>query len=1199
MRLSRWNILLFALAGAVGIVLLMGIPLPDAGRGGVDPRTGRRILTAWDRLERARRDGDARIALSNLRDIRRIESSELVERAIVALEAELSVPPKADAVAARRLLELGQDVPKLVAALRRLMHDTEVAAATERFFAPLDADPSRFLGGDGPDGLARALSRRLRSSGEPPALSAFVSVVDRFTRAGRTRARQRWLLRGLAAWPRSAQLRDRLVATYLANHAVEAAAAVQFAVPSERADDAAYLERTVELARWIAAPRREADALEKLARLRDERADHERLLELYALLGEPSKGVAHALYLAKSVGDLALRERAALLAIEDGQVESGLDMLVSMTDQAADAVRWYERIARIAERNFAFDRAIESLQAGRRLAPDDAAVAAHLEALLRRLDRPESLATLLEARISRAPGDLKVLRGLHELVSLLLGLGHEDRARRLLARVVAAKRDPRAFFAALPDLDAAGARGLARYAAQAAAGVDAGMLAGIVQRLRPLLDHAEFRDVAWRLVRRFPDEPIAIALERELIDWLEDPRERARCAGRLARRRSEDEALIRFWIDRASWAGDSVAEREARNALLRLAPDDSDNFDRLVQAMFASGDPERALELVRAHVSRPGVTVDQQLRGAEVLFRESRLTAARVFYAAALEREPRNAIALLRLGQIDSWSKNPASAVGFLERRLAVTDADRPRVEFYLGEALYSVGRGREANPHFESALARMRAVGEPTSEQRSMIARMLVRLGHVREALPILSELVRAEPRNAELELDYADALRVVADLDSARVRVAGVLERRPGHERALRLAAAIERDAHDFVEAARFLERALSLHGADAELLAELGAAHEQVGEWFDARAAYRRWRTLQPASFDAGASAWRLESDLAAVLAPRFEYRWAGAHDWVSEARLYAARLVDRDRTRISFALGRARFAGRAAMVAGGQRTVTAHATLFDAALHRRVGERGVFGLGVAAFPGVPGNAPVAGWASFRWDLPGAQAALAARIDVNALLTDPAALPALGGRRHGVELDAYQALGERIFAGVQLAARRLFLDPDAGARVSSTQIGAGVSLGYRFVRGDVATAGRLLPDRPPGVSAAPFLDREPEPARQTQVLGWIALESQALASGRGLADLVPIAARADSASLVGSLDRHMAAGLGVGAEAGIGVGLRGEGSVWHVAVAGTWRPAPSTEFTLGAGLGNSIAQTGLSGEVGRLWLQCVLRW
>ena len=123
---------------------------------------------------------------------------------------------------------------------------------------------------------------------------------------------------------------------------------------------------------------------------------------------------------------------------------------------------------------------------------------------------------------------------------------------------------------------------------------------------------------------------------------------------------------------------------------------------RLINALFAADELEEAVTLLEQRASLPGTTLEDKLRVAEQLFGGSHFDRALRFYMAVLDVEPENAAALLRVGQIRSWTNDPRGAIPPYDAMLLLSPrvAGRDEVVSALSPFVEAIGEDlmRSAN---------------------------------------------------------------------------------------------------------------------------------------------------------------------------------------------------------------------------------------------------------------------------------------------------------------------------------------------------------------------------------------------------------------------------------------------------------------------------------------------------------------------
>ena len=753
----------------------------------------------------------------------------------------------------------------------------------------------------------------------------------------------------------------------------------------------------------------------------------------------------------------------------------------------------------------------------------------------------------------------------------------------------------------------------------------------MLERLVPFLHREEFRQIAMRIALRALEDPKARGIIVRILEFEPDPVARLEAA-RLLYEELEHPWLLRLWAERAAWADDVASELAARIELDRVANDDLENLQRLAELYEAAERPADAdslletarrlrrpqVEALRSFGPEPSVdgmisprrsncskrvqrdpesTLEQRLEVAEMLFGREKSDQAIAFYRAVLTEDASHPLALLRVGQILSWGNDALAAIPYLERRLQVSDELRHEVEFYLGEAYWATERNDEARRLHSSALAAFEKIEGANATQRAMTARMLVRFGRYADAIPKFATLVREQPDNEHLRLDYADALLATKEIDEAAKEIDHVLVSAPNHRRGLRLHARERAERGELRDASEALEQTLEVHGPDAGVLADLANVFDRSGEFAAALDANRRWVILREGSHEARTEEQRRFEALADRAVLQIEHAWAG--DDSSLSSFAQASTVLEEDLRLAAALGHASYSGRAAAIANGAADVDSDVVHIDVAAIRRASQLLQYGVGIEAFPGAEGDLPIAAWAGLQLIHPSPFWSAELRVFVNELLVAPVAAVGLGGRSHGIQGQAFRELEGPWWLSGAASLRSLSLDHAAVGRPRDTQIEGSVTLGYQVVEGRARVADRHRRRRVPLSPGSPFVSLDPLRENDTLVQFWATWQTSRLLDDGELARLIPIARRSDYLIAGGSLHRHLSNGLGAGLEAYVGTELHGLGEVWGVDARVTWRPRERLELSIGFGIGRSFGGTNSGSDAGRIGLQGVLHW
>jgi len=1222
MNLTRWSLVVFGIVAALFIALLMAIPLPYLGERGVDPRTGKRIRGPEVILYQAKRFGDATRALSHLEYYAHRSSDSLrIDHALAILRRELEAPKRAE-VDKRRLRELAKGPHgAFVSYLKDLENDAAIARATETFFnlGPIDGEAP------GPDATAHELFRQP----EKRDCESCLQLAKRFTAVGRTRAAMRWLLRAYETHPDNDELQLYLIDRYIAAHRLEEAYAVTIQGLHGHEHDAEFWKRRATLASWLGAPADEADALEHYLKLHEDLDARRRLVDIYPFLGVPERAVPHAILLSAGANDLSENERAALLALESGELGEGVELLEKLAERSEDPIQWRKKIAALYVQNLDLDRAItvyEQLLAK----TGDREIEKTLEGLYRRTDKPAKLLALLRRQLARNPMNFWIR---DQVLNLLTAAGEHEKARKLVREAAALSQSPQTFYDRLVQYDTAGVEGLADRAWKMAFSpeLQASDIRAALESLRYFVDRPEFRDVALLLSLRFPKADGVKQFRLLIIDRAETDHERAVLAEELAICYPDDLEVLRAWRERAAWAGDREAEIRARERILEVKPDDSENrfaladlymldnepklaiahwrelierdgvrspaVDRLSSYLINAGKVDEGLKLLEERASDPNATVEERLIAGEQLFFRQKLGQALVYYRAVLSKDGDNRTALLRLGQIHSWTNDPRGAIPYFEHALSVATGQESLIHFYLGESYWAIGEFDKARSQHALALEQMNNDPDPSVDAASRLARSLTRLERFKEATPLYRKLIAEDPENEDLLLDYAEALIGEGDLTRARSLVDRVNDLDPNNRRLLRLDGQLAKLEGNYESSSTSFESSISLHGPEAGVYADLGIAQELTGDWKQSLDSYSRWFQLQE-NETAEISMHRLRDALSNHVALLFtEHRVAD--DLARETAVHGSLLLDKERTRLGLGLGRAKYNGRAAAVGSGLVDVTEDLDTLDLSFDRRIYGANRIAAGATLYSGKNTGDSVGGWAAVHLEGSDPYWLLEARGYADEVFKSPTAAVGLEGRASGFEMRGFRMFDQRFWLGTSMRVENLEITPPGAARTRDGNFVGSFDLGFRLRDGNTAAASRYRERTIPHLSTSPYLAGAPEGCEDLLVNAWLTYQTNRLFDGADLAQLIPIGERFDYLFVNSSVDKQVTTNLGARVEAYVGSELHSMENIWGAQATMTWRPSQLGEITLGGGTGRALGRSTFTDTITILQLQVVLRF
>ncbi len=1230
---------MFAITGAASIVLLASIGTPGKRQTEIiDRHTGRKVIsvhTVADALFAARDSGHAQHARSRFAAERhKFKVTAVLDRLDAILASELSndleAPPEAHAHAAviaaeqeraRQLrAQLDESLPDklpratLLSLLDDLEADTTIAASTEEFFAPLArwrsdraSEPHR------PDEWAARRLRKLEESKDPPTEADFLELVDAFRSQNRVRAQRRWLLRGFGALPHSHEIRERLVRTYLAHGRTQEAFLIIGTALRDEPDNMELWNYRAQIAGWLTLPKLELEARVRLLAELDNTEARERIITLCRYVGKPELAIPHAIHVAQDSENPAIRERPSRLALAAGRVDLALGFLAAEAERTHKHKFWREKIIEYAWQDLRVDRVIAELKFLRARYPDDG-YDGQLESVYRRRNMAAELVELLDARLTG--NDNPELE--QEVIGLYTSLGNTKRVRELLERRLRRIQDPARFFEALPSfirlkltLFPTAERLIAsdRFTApQMVIALDA---------LTPHFADEGFRKLALAAARRWPSEPAARELLITDADQRADDAARADAAMALSRANPDDPVYLKAWLERASWAGNASSEAEARTLWMKHNPDDKENETKLaelydilerpddalvlwrrlaaregaasdahlkvIEALFAADRVEEAVAALEERAALPNASLEDRLRVAEQLFAKSYFDRSLHFFTVVLDEEPQHLVALLRMGQIRSWTNDPRGAIPFFEERLALSDEDAAEVQYYLGEALWSVRETEKGRRLHELSLADLLPRTDRTVSQDVMVAKMLARLGRVDEALPIFERTIELLPDDVNLVLDFADSMIAVQRIERARALVDRAKSMKPKSARVMRLDGSLLLREKRPAEAARVLRVAFERHGPEAGTESERGLANELSGDWIAATDAYERSLQLQPGNVDVARSLQTLADQLAEFIHGELAFRRAG-DDTVFSLRAIGSKQLSK-RVRGAVELGFRSYEGQSSLG-----MVDDTLMLVNVAAFFRYEGSDTLSVGISGFPGADGDLPIGAWAGWHLLRRDPYQAFNAVAFANLLFDDPAAAVTLGGRRTGITVDYQRDLGRRGWVSAAATFEALSLD---AVNARDNRVDALASIGWRFHEGLTRLAPPISISRPelPGLTGMSLLE-DPAHTPGPLLAAWVSLQAIRLQDNT-LAPFIPIGDKFYYLALGGRADFHLARGWGAGAEVSLGTELNAGEFFFNVRGGATWRPSHRIELTATVGVGTTQGRdqdsTSVDGRIG----------
>ena len=265
---------------------------------------------------------------------------------------------------------------------------------------------------------------------------------------------------------------------------------------------------------------------------------------------------------------------------------------------------------------------------------------------------------------------------------------------------------------------------------------------------------------------------------------------------------------------------------------------------KLANALARAGRLDEAIDHYDQVLDRRPEEVDLAMKKATALLNLRRVEAARALLTELVDSRPGDAVAHVRLAELDEAAGRPDAALARYRAALALDMTDRQRARIHHGVAGYHQRRGETAQ-----AIEELRAAAErdPTLvAARLDLAGLLGVTDRFSAAADEYRRVLAEAPLNPQARYGEAAALLLGGRRSEARARLeesVAVLPDETGlrHLLARLLAAAAEDDLRD---GERGLELALEVHsatpgGAAAETVA---MAYAELGE-FDRAAEWQR--------------------------------------------------------------------------------------------------------------------------------------------------------------------------------------------------------------------------------------------------------------------------------------------------------------------------------------------------------------------
>jgi tetratricopeptide (TPR) repeat protein len=221
------------------------------------------------------------------------------------------------------------------------------------------------------------------------------------------------------------------------------------------------------------------------------------------------------------------------------------------------------------------------------------------------------------------------------------------------------------------------------------------------------------------------------------------------------------------------------------------------------EALLAAGDFARAEDQFKTAAELNPKAAEAELGLAHAQARQNRLSDAAPHFRRAAELNPAFQDSLLELGELYEKASQPAEAIA-IYRQFPDNVAARER----LGQLLIETKNYADAIPNLEQAFTR-----EPTPGNRLALAEAYLFDKQYDKALPLLEKTVQEEPRNYDLRMMYARALRDKKQFTPAAQQFLEAVKLKPDSRQAWNDLAGMLYITERYTQALEALDRAYKL--------------------------------------------------------------------------------------------------------------------------------------------------------------------------------------------------------------------------------------------------------------------------------------------------------------------------------------------------------------------------------------------------
>jgi tetratricopeptide (TPR) repeat protein len=171
----------------------------------------------------------------------------------------------------------------------------------------------------------------------------------------------------------------------------------------------------------------------------------------------------------------------------------------------------------------------------------------------------------------------------------------------------------------------------------------------------------------------------------------------------------------------------------------------------LAEALRQNGDLQKAEETYKTALEIDAKSGGAELGLAETLAKQDRLAEAAAHFKKAAELDAHFRDALLELASLYEQKKQPNEAIEIYQQF-----PENPGAQERVGALLFDAGRFADAVTHFEAAVKT-----SPTAANRVALAQAYVKNKQSDKALPVVRQVLAADPKNYDLTMFYGRMIR------------------------------------------------------------------------------------------------------------------------------------------------------------------------------------------------------------------------------------------------------------------------------------------------------------------------------------------------------------------------------------------------------------------------------------------------------